>query len=174
MIFGLEEENPLFLKRFGGQWIHAAASRRFIIVIDQDGKAIACCDEGDYPAPRLPVDIKYVYAAGGWDHGILIRSDGKFEVFNHGWCIPLGPPRLQYVQAAAGAKHTILISSNGYAFAFGANDNNQCCVCKRIRLTSCCTIIRQNIPQTVRPKIIRVWSIGQLTIGPAQVIRAIL
>lgn len=50
VIFGLEEENPQLLKRFGGQWIHAAASRTFIIVIDQDGKAIACCDEGDYPA----------------------------------------------------------------------------------------------------------------------------
>lgn len=99
--------------------------------------------------PALPPDgsLRYVAAAAGDCHTVLIRSDGEAIAFGRndaGQCIVPRLPRrsfvlqnqnsvaaedsrrYRFVLAAAGGAHTVLLCDDGTAVAFGDNSYGNC------------------------------------------------
>merc|ERR1712232_1240087 len=86
--------------------------------------------DGQCTIPRSLPWIRYVAAAAGKAHTVLLQSDGQAVangLNDRGQCeIPVLPPGLRYVRAAAGSTHTVLLRSDHRAAACGGNDEGQC------------------------------------------------
>lgn len=74
--------------------------------------------------------MRYIAAAAGNAHTVLLRSDGLCAVFGsnkQSQCgVPELPGSLYYVSIAAGLYHSVLIRSDGAALAFGSNHMGKC------------------------------------------------
>jgi len=87
---------------------------------------------GQCDIPPLPEGRRYIAAAAGSNHTVLVRDDGEAFCFGqngNGQCnVPPRPEGGRYVAANAGMVHTILWTEFGDIVAFGGNDDGRCSV----------------------------------------------
>merc|ERR1712224_1100059 len=70
------------------------------------------------PVPALPPNRRYIFAAAGFDHSILIRDDGVAVPCGDKWkicTVPELPAGVRYVSAIAGYSSVVLFRSDGNA-----------------------------------------------------------
>lgn len=82
--------------------------------------------QGRIRLPPKPFCSRFVQAAAGYEHTVVLAADGSAIAFgdrSHGKCeLPVG----RYVQVAAGWHHSLLLSFDGKVTAVGKNDCGQC------------------------------------------------
>lgn len=82
--------------------------------------------------PVLLAGLTYTEVAVGWEHTVLLRSDGTAVACggnDDGQCsLPALTDGLTYIDVAAGAKHTVLLKSDGTAVDCGSNSMGQCSI----------------------------------------------
>ena len=80
--------------------------------------------------PPLEDGVSYTQAAAGWNHTVLLRSDGRAVACGEkkaGHCdIPVLDEGQSYAQVSAAFLHTVLPRSDGSAVACGSDDSGQC------------------------------------------------
>ena len=79
---------------------------------------------------QLSDGLRYTQVAAGFEHTVLVRSDGTALTSGSNLkrqcdvpCLDCG---LTYLQAAAGMDHTVLLRSDGRVVACGSNRYGQC------------------------------------------------
>ena len=80
--------------------------------------------------PGPEVGVSYTQVSAGFDHSLLLRSDGKVVVLGtnrYGECnIPDPKADVTYTQVSAGMRHSLLLKSDGQVVAYGSNESGQC------------------------------------------------
>ena len=82
------------------------------------------------PARRLAALANLEMPAAGWDHTVLLRSDGTVAAVgknDYGECdMPEVEQGMTYTQVACGAFETVLLRSDGQAVSCGSNGHGEC------------------------------------------------
>ena len=74
--------------------------------------AIGDDEFGQCAVPELPEGVKYISAAAGYLHSVLLRDDGAAVAFGSGEKGQCGVPDGWYSQVAAGDFHTVLCTTD--------------------------------------------------------------
>lgn len=87
---------------------------------------------GQCNVPELPPGRRYVGAAAGQRHTLLLKDNGEVIAFGcnkYGQCeVPPLPQGLNYADLAAGDQHSVLVREDGQAFSFGYDGDGRCSV----------------------------------------------
>ena len=120
-------------QRFGTSDIQAFNLRHVVCIFILSGKfsEIVICTLSSKPrGAKTPFISQDTMASAGWQHTVLLRSDGRAVACGRnsdGQCnIPPLFRGLSYSQVSAGGKHTVLLRSDGQAVACGCNSDGQC------------------------------------------------
>ena len=129
----------------GVSYTHAAAGLHHTVLIKSDGTAVAvgglrrsrhrhnCKLAPQCTIPTLEPGVTYTQAAAGYNHTVLLRSDGTAITFgdrlqdcntSDSLRIPALPEGVTYHQVAAGLYHTVLLRSDGTVVAIGGREES--------------------------------------------------